>query len=274
VLAFDVFLNAGMLEVLVAALLGLGMFRETATVGLAVGGVFRQIMILSLVLLLRNFLGLVIGWLVSDTVAVAISLALVVRAVGGPRFDFPLTRLLRFYWPLEVAQIVGFAQSWFDRVLLLLFVPLPTLGIYNVAVTAYGAAANVSVGMTNMLFPALSSIQQGPKNRLRLRNAIRLGTRYACLTATPIDVILLATAAPALALFVGESYVGGSLPLEIFCAADAVTLFATVLGPALLALEETPIISAIRAITAAVGLTTAYLLLPVWGIVGASVARA
>jgi O-antigen/teichoic acid export membrane protein len=60
----------------------------------------------------------------------------------------------------------------------------------------------------------------------------------------------------------------------IFCAADALTLFATVLNPALLAMEETPVMCAIKLATAMVGITTAYLLLPAWSIVGASVGRA
>ena len=64
------------------------------------------------------------------------------------------------------------------------------------------------------------------------------------------------------------------MPLMIFCAADAFTLFATVLYPALMAIEETAVVGEIRALTAVVGMVTAYLLLPAWGIVGASVGRA
>ena len=67
-LAFDVFLSAGLVSLAVAALLGLRMFREAAVVGLAVGGVLRQLLIVSLVLLMKNILGLVIGWFVSDLV--------------------------------------------------------------------------------------------------------------------------------------------------------------------------------------------------------------
>jgi O-antigen/teichoic acid export membrane protein len=273
VLAFDVFLNAAVLPIQAATLLGLRMFRETAVVGLTIEGIIRQILIVSLILILRSFLGLVIGWLFSDAATVAIYMVLTVRALGRPRFDFPLGKLFRFYLPLELAQIVGFIQTWFDRTLLVIFVPLSTLGVYNVAVTAYGVVANVSGGIGGMLFPALSSIQENP-NKGRLRDAIGLGTRYACLTVTPLDFILLATAIPALALFVGESYVGGSLPLMIFCAADALTLFATALNPALMAMGETAVICAIKAVTAMVGLTAAYLLLPTWGIVGASAGRA
>lgn len=274
VLAFDVFLNAGMLQVLVAALLGLKMFRETAAVGLAIEGILRQVLIVSLVLVLRSFFGLVVGWLFSDAATVVIYMVLAVRALGRPRLDFPLVKLFRFYLPLEVAQIVGFFQAWFDRAILLLFVPLATLGVYNVAVTAYGVVANVSGGIGGMLFPALSSIQEKGPGKDGLRGAIGLGTRYACLIVTPVDFILLATATPALAVFVGESYVGGSLPLMIFCAADALTLFATVLNPAFMTMEETMLICVIKGITAIVGLTAMYLLLPTWGIVGASAGRA
>jgi O-antigen/teichoic acid export membrane protein len=91
---------------------------------------------------------------------------------------------------------------------------------------------------------------------------------------TLVDLLLLATAKAALTLFVGDSYIAGSWPLVIFCAADVVTAFATVLGPALLAIEETNAIGLISVTSAALGLGSAYLLLPEFGIVGASVGRA
>ncbi len=272
--AFDVFFFQGMLPILTAALLGLQMFREKAVVGLVVGGFARQLLVILLVIVLRNFVGLVIGWLISDAVTAVIYLALTRRALGSPRFDFPLAKLFRFYLPLELASIVTYARSWFDRALLAAFVSLATLGVYNAAVTAYGVVGGVSVAMTNLLFPAFSSIQNWTDGQGKLREAIRLSTRYACFTVTLIDFFLLATAKAALTLFVGESYIGGFWPLVIFSAADAVTAFATVLGPALLAMEETNAVAAIAAASAALGLGSAYVLLPEFGIVGASIGRA
>jgi len=212
--------------------------------------------------------------LVSDGVTVIVYAVIALRVLGRPRFDFPLSKLFRFYLPLEFAQIVTFAQSWFDRALLIAFVPLATLGIYNAAVTAYGVVSNVSVALGKMLFPALSSIRGRTQSRNELRHAIRLATRYSCLTVIPIDFLLLATAKPAVSLLIGKSYISGSLPLAIFCAADAITVFATAMTPALLALEETTVVGLSIGVSVPVGLAIAYVLLPGLGIVGAAAARA
>jgi O-antigen/teichoic acid export membrane protein len=273
VVAFDVFLNAGMLQLLVAALLGLQMFRETAVIGFLVNGLFRQRLIISLILLMKNFFGLVVGWLISDAATVIIYLILTVRVLGKPRFDFSLSRLTRFYLPLEVAQIVAFAQTWFDRAFLVLFVSLATLGIYNAALTAFSVLGGISGAMTNMLLPAYSSIR-GTDNRVSMRHSISLGIRYANFTLTPLAFGLLATAKPAITLFVGQAYVSGALPLTIFALAFAVTAFTTPLGPVFLALEATIAAASIFAVSVLIGLAAAFVLLPIGGIVGVSIARA
>jgi O-antigen/teichoic acid export membrane protein len=274
ILAFDTFISAGLLPVLLAALLGLHMFRETATIGLVVGGVIRQILILSLIIILKNFVGLVIAWVVSDAGTAVIYLVLIVRALGAPRFDFPLLRLFRYALPLEFLFIIQYAQTWFDRALLLVFVPLATLGIYNAAVTAFGVLTGVTYAMTNAIFPAYSSVQEKAEVRVELGHAIRLATRYSSLALTPLGFGLLATARPALTLFVGESYVAGSLPLAIFCGGFAITAFTVALAPAFLALEETKLFAWINGSGVVISVAVAYSLLPEWGILGAAAARA
>ena len=274
ILAFDTFIFAGLIPVLAFALLGLHMFRETATIGLVVGGVIRQILIISLIILLKSFAGLVIGWVISDAGTAVIYFVLAVRALGAPRFDFPLLRLFRYYLPLEFLSIIYFAQAWFDRALLLVFVPLATLGIYNAAVTAFGAVSGVMNAMSNVLLPAYSSVQGKAEVRVELGRAIRLATRYSSLVLTPLGFGLLATARPALILFVGESYAAGYLPLAIFCGAFAITAFTVALAPAFLALEETKLFAAINGSSVVISIALAYSLLPEWGILGAAAARA
>jgi O-antigen/teichoic acid export membrane protein len=274
VLAIDVFFSAGVLPIVTAALLGIQMFRETAAISLIVQGFVRQSIVISLILLMKNLVGLVIGGLVADVATVFIYLALAVRALGAPRFDFSLTKLFGFSFPLELSQITSFAQAWFDRALLVAFVPLTLLGIYNVALTAFGVLTGVSGSIANMLFPAYSSIPNKAESLNRMREAIRLAIRYASFTLVPLALGLLATAKPALTLLVGESYVGGYLPLGILCGAFALTAFATALGPVLLALEETRLYALVTAVTTLIGLGAAVALLPTWGIIGASASRA
>ncbi len=271
ILAPDAFFFAGALPTVTAVLLGLKMFRETATVGLVINGFLRQGLIISLVVITKSLIGLTLGWLISDVATTIVYLALVIRILGAPRFDFPLSKLVHYSIPLELGGITSYAQSWFDRALLIFFVPLAMLGVYNAALVAYLALNGASYSITNMLLPAFSSIAA---RRGSVREAVRLAVRYSSLTLTPLAFCLFALAKPALALFVGPLYVGGSLPLMIFCAALAITAFTTPLAPLLMALEETKVIAAITAGVVLLGLAVSYLLLPPFGILGAATGRA
>ena len=273
VVALDTFFFGGIIPLAVAALLGLRMFREAAVVGLVVQGILRQILIVSFLLLMKNFVGLVIGWLLSDMAAAVVYLIIIIRVLGWPRFSFPLIKLIRYYLPLEIQQIVGYAATWFDRAILLLFVSLATLGIYNAASTAFSVLLAVSGGIVSMLFPLLSSIENKVAG-VQFRDAIRSATRYACLTLTPLDFGVLATAKPAIDLFLGKAYLGGTVPLMVLCAIDGVTAFATAFGPALLALEETKEFTLIFSVDVAVSIGIGYLIIPHLGIIGAAFARA
>ena len=271
-LAFDIILSAGLLPVLSAAMLGLQRFKETAVVGIVSGTLVRQCLIIILVIVLRDLVGLVIAWVISDVISSLLYMAYILRALGPPRFEFALRELLRFSWPLYLSNAVTFASAWFDRAILLMFVPLATLGVYNATITAFGVLGNVSGAMASTLLPAYSAMQSS-NQRQTLSDAVRMASRYASIVATPLALGLVATAKPALTLFVGQIYVEGAEPLAIFAGAFAFTLVGTVLTPMLLALGETPKASAITAASVVVSLLAAFILLPLWGIVGAAVAR-
>jgi O-antigen/teichoic acid export membrane protein len=98
-------------------------------------------------------------------------------------------------------------------------------------------------------------------------------SRYVSFVVVPLALGLLATAKPALALFVGEAYIEGAGPLTILAGAFAFTLVGTVLGPMLLALGETRAVSMITISSVSFSLVAALILLPTWGMLGASMAR-
>ena len=271
VLAFDIVISAGLSPVLSNTMFGLQKFREAASVGIF-GTLLRQSLIIILVLLLQSFLGLAVAWVASDLVIASTYAAYLLRYLGPPRFDFPLRKLVNYSWPLAVSNGVGYVYSYFDSAVLLVLVPLATLGVYNATLQAFGALNGISNAIAATLFPAYSAIQNG-KQRGSSSDAVRLASRYAYLTAVPLALGLFATAKPALTLFVGRAYVTGSNPLMILSGVFAVTVIGIVLGPMLLALAHTRAASAITTGSVILSITTAVLLVPTWGILGASVAR-
>jgi len=145
-------------------------------------------------------------------------------------------------------------------------------GIYNTTIVAFNVLLAVSYAISNALFPAFSALRTSNQDQ-SLSNAVRLGSRYVSFTVIPLALGLLATARLALTIFVGQAYVEGSEPLIILSGIFAFTVFGTALGLMLLALAETRLAPAITIVSVLVSLAAAFLLLPIWGMVGASVAR-
>ena len=271
VLGFDVLVYAGVLPTLVGALFGFHKFKEAAIIG-TLGTLIRQSLIIILIIWLRSFVGLVIAWVVSDSATAFLYAVYLSRLIGRPRFDFPLGRILSFSWPLSLSYTANFAYSWFDSAVLLVFVPLTTLGVYNVVSTAFSVLVGISLAISTTLFPAYSTIQ-GPDQRRSLNNASQLAARYVNFVMIPLSLGLLATAKPALSLFVGEAYVEGSLPLMVLSGSFAITAVATALTPIIVAIGQTRVSSGITTISVALSVITAILLVPFLGMIGASVAR-
>ncbi|MGD0424220.1 MAG: oligosaccharide flippase family protein [Candidatus Bathyarchaeia archaeon] len=270
-LAVDVLAYAGALPVAIGAILGAKRFKAAATIGSG-GAVLRQCLIILLILLLKDFIGLVYAMVLSDFTMLTVYGLYVVRVLGLPKTPFPLRKLLNFSWPLSIGNVITFAYSWFDRAILIAFVPLASLGVYNAALTAFTALNNISNSVNNALLPAYSDLS-GRKGLEGCRRATWLASRYASLVMVPLALGLLATAKPALTLFVGQAYVNGTEPLMILSGVLGLTVFGIALGPMLVALSRTRSALLITASSVLLALISAYVFLPIFGIIGAAIAR-
>jgi O-antigen/teichoic acid export membrane protein len=270
-LAVDIFLESGLIQTLANALIGVQRLRDYSIVTIAYTAV-RQTLIVGLLLLFRDFSWLVCAWVISDLLYVLLMVILVFRALGPPTFEFSLKRLLRFSVPLMPGNSISFTYSWYDRVLLVPYVSLSELGIYNAALTAFGVLSAIPGGMATALYPAYAEIQS-LKGKAGLEDAIHFASRYVSFIAIPLALGLFATAKPALALFVGEQYEYGSTVLQLLTLFFALTVLSNAFGSVFLLLGKTGTASVATAVTVVVSLLAALLLLPIWGISGAAASR-
>jgi O-antigen/teichoic acid export membrane protein len=270
-LAIDLLVYSGALPVAIGTLLGMKRFKEAATIGSA-GIILRQCLVVLLIIFMRNLVGLVIGWILSDLAMLGAYGLFIIRVLGLPKKTFSFKRLITFSWPLSIGNVVNFAYSWFDRAILIAFVPLAALGVYNAALTAFTVLSNITGSVNNALLPAYSHIH-GRSGLESCRRATWLASRYASLAIVPLSFGLLATAKIALTTFVGQAYVGGTDALAILSLFFALTAFGSVLGTMLVALSETRTVLWITVASVLMAVGSAYFLLPFFGITGASIAR-
>jgi O-antigen/teichoic acid export membrane protein len=270
-LAVDIFVTAGFNQTLASALLGAQRFRDYSIIGVAYG-VFRQTLILLLLFLFHDFSWIVAAWVISDVFSLLVMAFAVFRFLGPPRLQFNPRRLLRFSLPLMPGNSIGFAYNWYDRALLIPFVSLTELGVYNVTMTAFGVLSAILSGTATALYPAYARIQT-VKGRTGLQDAIHVASRYVSFISVPLALGLLATAKPALSLFAGEPYEPGSAALQIITLFFALTVLGNAFGNIFLLLGRTATASATTAVSVAASLATALILLPSFGINGAATSR-
>ena len=270
-LAFDV-LPSGIFACLYNSLVGLQKIREAAILNLLFRQIIKQTIFVSLLLLNFGLLGLTIAWLTADTIIIFLYLSIILKSLGSPNFDFSLKRLLQFSYPLYISNVIGFAYNWFDRAIMLAFLTLSTLGIYDVVLRAFGVLNGITISISTALFAKYSELH-GKGGIGAVERAIPAASRYVCLIAMPLAFGLSALGTPAITLFAGESYASGSQPLVILSLFFAVTCIQTALSGILLIIEKTRIVTGLTVVNIIVGLVSAIALMPSFGIVGASLAR-
>jgi len=270
-LALDVVVASGVLPTLNGAMLGLQKVREMSLINLVYMAI-RQSLIVVFTFATRSLLGLVMAWIVSE-LAVALALFKHVRSIVGPAtFTFDLKRLIRFSFPLFLEDAANYVCAWFDRMALLTYLSLESLGLYTTSMTAFGVLLSVAGAIGTSLFPTYSTMKEEYGSEV-LSSSIRMATRYVSLIVTPLCLGLFSTAKPSLALFVGEAYAKGTEPLMILSLFFAFSLTSTALTGLLVVLGETVLSLKLTTLNIILGAASTLILLPSLGMVGASIAR-
>jgi O-antigen/teichoic acid export membrane protein len=270
-LAVDIFVTAGVNQTLGNGLLGAQRFRGYSVIGVAYG-VVRQTLILILLFLFHDFLWLVVAWVMSDLFYFVMMVVALSRFLGPPTLHFDPRHLLRFSLPLMPGNAISFAYGWYDRALLVPYVSLTELGVYNVTFTAFGIVSGIPGGIATVLYPAYAKIQT-VKGQTGLQDAIYVASRYVSFISVPLALGLLATAKPALSLFAGEPYEPGSTALQIITLFFALTVLGNAFGNIFLLLGKTTSASVTTALSVVASLAAALILLPSFGISGAAASR-
>jgi len=143
IVAFEIVFATGLLPIFSAVMLGLQKFRDAAAIGIA-STLIRQSPMISLVVSIYNFVGLVLAWAISDLTAAMVYATYLLPTFGNARFHFSVRELLHFSWPLGLSNDLSYASQWFDHALLLIFVPLSSLGIYDKAATVFSVLTGVN----------------------------------------------------------------------------------------------------------------------------------
>jgi O-antigen/teichoic acid export membrane protein len=260
---------AGLYPSLVGILLGQQKIKELARID-TVRFIVQQGLAAVLVILGWKVLGVVTGWAVGYSFF-AITAYYATHSWGtGVAGKVNLEKLLSFSVPLYACDFSQLAYNWVDRALLLFYLPLSALGIYNVAFVGFSIVASAPYAMATSLFPHYSKLSS--RSREKLESAVRSASRYISLIVSPLAVGLGALAPTVLRLF-GPAYQGGDVALAIL----SLCLFASLpffsLGSILVALGRPLRQSAVTIASVLVSILTGVVVIPRLGMNGGAIAR-
>jgi len=222
------------------------------------------------------------GWLTGLALATIIGLIVTARHVGLLARPHELKPLLQYSLPLYVAGGISFFVVWVDQLILVAYMSLlwgaveaqAMLGVYYVAIRASVVPSLFANSIVIALFPKLSELytRQGSES---LKDAFRISSRYSVLVGFPLIIGLATLALPAINLFAGVQYIGAVEPLVIICIGALATTLGVAVGPILLTLGRTVVLSILSTVSVLLSLGMSYFALAYLGLgtVGTAWAR-
>jgi len=255
-----------------AFLQGMQRMREVAIISLAYTTISAVTTFYLLSLGWRLY-AVVLGWLAGQSIASVAGLILTARFLGVFGKPYPIKPLLNFSLPLYVSGGIGFFVGWIDQLFLVSYTSLllgapeaqRILGIYYVAVRASVVPSLFSNSIVTALFPQLTELyaRQGVDS---FKDVFRMSARYAVLIGFPLIVGVAALAYPIIILFGGFQYAEATLPLITMSLGALVGTLGIAIGPILMTLERTKIVSALTVVSLGISVLLSYFVLVVLGL--------
>ena len=248
-------------------LLGAGRLKRMAACNVA-SSAARWTAIAILVSLGYGVRGAVMGWIFGDLCGAILYAVASIRLIrfSGDLFGKSaslIPRLLRFSWPLLAASLVSFLYAWYDQALVIAFLPLESVGIYNVSYKAFGVLGGVAIALGQSLFPYYG-MTYGRRDHRAISAAIKKASRYTMLIMFPLTLGLFSTAKPAITLFAGQQYESGWTILAIMSIFGLTYGISSALMGLLIIYEKTKSVMLLNIVSVGFSL----LLLPTLGMLG------
>ncbi|MGQ9479603.1 MAG: flippase [Thermoproteota archaeon] len=216
IVVLDAFL-ASLPPLLSNILLGLGRMRDMAVCGITLSLV-RWLSVILLVSGGYGLSGVAWGWVAGDLVGTALYFSSVVKNAGlsirAKVCIKTLGKLLRFSWPIYISSLINFLYTWYDRILILTFLPLADLGIYNVVYWAFSVPLFIATSLASSLLPYYG-MAYGRNDAKTIVDGVRHVSKYSMLVMSPLMLGLTVTARPVITLFAGQQYEPGWTILSI-----------------------------------------------------------
>ena len=179
-----------------------------------------------------------------------------------------LKPLLLYGIPLSIGTIVAGGASQIYNFLMARFADLAMIGNFNIAINFSVFISFISFPLQTVLFPAFSKIDS-VKDKELLKTVYTSSIKYSSIFLVPVTLALMVLSSSLISTIYGDKWLHAPPFLSLFVAGNLVVLLGSLSYSRLLyAMGETKILLKLNALTFAVGVPLAILLIPSSGIFG------
>jgi len=192
-----------------SVLWGLGRLKKMAIYGISSTTV-RWISITLFLFSGYRLIGVMYGWLIGDSTLLTILAMSTLKHINFSKNIMNesiklLPSMLRFSLPIYFGSMVSLLYTWYDKALILLFLPIQQLGMYNVAYKAFSVFVAIASSLGSSLLPYYG-VMYGKNDHKAISEGVRRASRYTTLAIFPLASGLATVAKPVITLFAGVQY--------------------------------------------------------------------
>ena len=229
---------------------------------------------LSLFLITRDFKYFVLGFSISYVFYAIIYILMVIilffKLKGGNYGSERYLNILKYSLPIFISGILGISANYIDRIVVSYFVNLSYLGIYNFALVITSAVSVLLIPVFNILMPKLSYIfSANDQNGFKI--SLRLILNFSYMVYVPAAFGISALSRYILYLFAGPAYLKAAMPTVIILISTSLFPGSYVFSNALSSTKRTRIFILSSGMAMLVNIVLSFLLIPVYGIMGAAI---
>lgn len=177
-----------------------------------------------------------------------------------------------FSFVSALVALLGAFVFWVDRLFAGSMLSAAEVGYYQSASQLSVVFAVVISGFNRILMPLFSSMYHDRKMG-ELQELYRVGTKWTIYVSLPVLLVLLLMPGDILALVYGGEYSAGAAAFVVLLVGQTVNLMTGSIGPLLLAGGQQRALVLLSTLVLGANALTCWLLIPLWGIVGAAAAN-
>nr|MDO8135791.1 oligosaccharide flippase family protein [Candidatus Njordarchaeum guaymaensis] len=230
---------------------------------------------LSIVLIFYGFglSGVPLGWLIGALFAAVAGYLFLRNRFQKPVKGFSVKRLLSYSWPVLTFQLMIQAQTWVDVWILYALIPdLAILATYHLVMTGALVITIAAYSVTTVIFPVVSS-QYAKGSVEEVCYSLRAASRVLNFLVIPFGVVLASLSPMLIEVVFGWRYIAGSPAFTVSCLFAIIPAYNLLYVTALQAIGDTKPLVAIVVVSFVADVVAAYILTPIFGIVGTALAR-